>query len=325
MGLLVIEPGLSATVQDLGRPGYRQWGVPPGGAFDRGSAGLANALLGNSPDCAVLELTLWGGKFQACCPLAIALAGAPIEAQIIGSDSRERRLELPLSFSLSQGERLVLGRTTDGARSYLAVKGGWTTSPILGSRSSEARIARGMVLPAKSGAIATRHVGQTPWKSPTAEPFRIVSGPDDRAGSVFGRHFWAGREFCVTSHADRVGLRLEGEPVTLLSAPDRLSAPVAPGAIQIAGGQLIILGVACGTMGGYPHIAHVISADLDRIGQLIARDVLCFLPVTLAEARQLDKSSRAQNKFVTNRLKQLVLDEETHGDDARNRATSRPV
>ncbi len=104
MGLLVIDAGLRTTVQDLGRPGYRQWGVPPGGTFDRRSAGLANALVGNPPDCAVLELTLWGGVYQADCPLAIALAGAPIQARVISSDSRERKIEPPLSCSLGVGE-----------------------------------------------------------------------------------------------------------------------------------------------------------------------------------------------------------------------------
>ncbi len=312
MGLLVIDAGLRTTVQDLGRPGYRQWGVPPGGTFDRRSAGLANALVGNPPDCAVLELTLWGGVYQADCPLAIALAGAPIQARVISSDSRERKIEPPLSCSLGVGERLVLGQTRDGARAYLAVKGGWQTSPILGSRSSEVRIACGTVIPAEPGAIPTRHIGQTAWKSPTAEPFRVIPVPDEGAGSGFDRHFWIGREFRVSSHSDRVGLRLEGEPLTVSSPPERLSTPVAPGAIQVAGGQLIILGVACGTMGGYPHIAHVISADLDRIGQLKPGDTLHFLATTLDEARRLDKVSRTQYKFLTDRLKLLARDEEIY-------------
>jgi biotin-dependent carboxylase-like uncharacterized protein len=312
MGLLVIDPGLSTTVQDLGRPGYRQWGVPPGGPFDRGSAGLANALVGNSPDCAVLELTLRGGVYEAECPLAIALAGAPIEARVISFDSQARRLEAPLSFSLGEKERFVLGRTIDGARTYLAVKGGWQTSRILGSRSSEVRIAPGAALAAHPGATPTRHIGQTAWKSPAAEPFRVIPGPDGDNCSGFDRHFWTGREFRVSSHADRVGLRLEGEPVNVVSPPERLSTPVAAGAIQVAGRQLIILGVACGTMGGYPHIAQVISADLDRLGQLKPGDTLHFLPVTLALARRLDKESRTQDKVLINRLKLLASDDEIH-------------
>ena len=78
MGLLVLNAGLSTTVQDLGRTGYREYGVPIGGAFDRGSANLANALLGNSLECAVLEMTLLGGAFEARTSIALALAGAVI-------------------------------------------------------------------------------------------------------------------------------------------------------------------------------------------------------------------------------------------------------
>src|SRR5271167_477824 len=100
MGLLVINPGVSATVQDLGRTGYREWGVPIGGAFDRGSAALANALLGNSPDCAVLELTLFGGVYEARKPLALALAGAPMAASIVVAGSPPRPLAVPQSLML---------------------------------------------------------------------------------------------------------------------------------------------------------------------------------------------------------------------------------
>jgi biotin-dependent carboxylase-like uncharacterized protein len=313
MGLLVIHPGLSTTVQDLGRPGYRQWGVPPGGAFDRGSAGLANALVGNSAECAVLELTLRGGIYESDGPLAIALAGASIEASVESPDSLERRpLEVPLCCSLAAGERLILGQTRDGARAYLAVKGGWQTRPILGSRSSEERIAPGIVLPAAPGDIPTRRIGQVAWKSPAAEPFRVIPGPDDGAGCGLGsgRSFWTGGEFRVSSKANRVGLRLESEPIIVSSPPERLSTPVAPGAIQVAGGQIIILGVACGTMGGYPHIAQVISADIDRIGQLRTGDSIQFLPMTLAEARRLDKEARSHHKRLTDRVRVVVGDEE---------------
>ncbi len=85
-----------------------------------------------------------------------------------------------------------------------------------------------------------------------------------------------------------MGLRLEGPPIALPPHPDRVSMPVAPGAIQLAGGQLIVLGVACGTMGGYPHVAHVASADLDRLGQARPGDLIRFRSITLDEARRLD-------------------------------------
>jgi antagonist of KipI len=99
-----------------------------------------------------------------------------------------------------------------------------------------------------------------------------------------------------------MGIRLEGDPVVFPADSDRLSTPVAPGAIQVAGGQLIVLGVACGTMGGYPHIAHVISADQDCLGQLKAGDFVQFHLIAVEEARRLDQEARTQRRLLTTRL-----------------------
>jgi biotin-dependent carboxylase-like uncharacterized protein len=308
MGLIVIDPGLSTTVQDAGRPGFREWGVPLGGAFDRGSADLANALVGNPTHCAVLELTLIGGVYQAACPLAVAMAGAPMEAKVLEPDATEHVLRIPLSWSLRTGDRLVLGRTLEGARTYLAVRGGWRTRLRLGSRSSELCIRSGDILPAEPGAIPTRHPGEPGWKTPIAEPFRIIKGPDSRSIPESGDRSWASRRFRVGSRSDRMGLRFEGDPVTVLPQPERLSTPVAPGAIQVAGGQLIVLGVASGTMGGYPHTAHVISADLDRLGQLKPGDVIAFRWVTLDDARHQDWTMRRSRKALLNRVSIMAED-----------------
>ncbi len=239
MGLIVIDPGLSTTVQDAGRPGYREWGVPPGGAFDRGAAGLANALVGNDVGCAVLELTLMGGIYRADGPLAPAMAGAPMEAKVVAPDGSERDLTIPLSWSLRDGDRLFLGRASEGARTYLAVRGGWHVPLRLGSRSSEERLRAGDVLPAEPGSIPTRHPARPVWTPPAAEPFRIIDGPDARRAdtSLDPSSFWSDRRFRVGSWSDRMGLRLEGEPVAIVSPPDRLSAPVAPAPSRWPGGS----------------------------------------------------------------------------------------
>ena len=117
MGLMVIDSGFWTTVQDAGHVGYREWGVPTGGAFDRGAADLANALVGNGPECAVLELTLRGGIFEALGSVGIALAGAPMEASVVATDGSPRRVRVPMSCALHAGERLVLGRTLEGCAS----------------------------------------------------------------------------------------------------------------------------------------------------------------------------------------------------------------
>jgi biotin-dependent carboxylase-like uncharacterized protein len=308
MGLRVIESGLSTTVQDAGRPRFREYGVPLGGAFDRGSADLANALVGNKPDCGVLELTLTGGVYQAEGPLALALAGAPMEAKVVAPDATEEVLHFPLSFTLKDGERLVLGRTLDGARTYLAVQGGWQMRNVLDSYSSERRIRAGELLPAEPATIATRHPSKPAWQSPAANPFHVIDGPDARCIPEFGPSFWSGRQFHVGARSDRIGLRLSGTPLTLPAAPVRLSSPVAPGAIQVAAGQLIVLGVACGTMGGYPHVAHVISADLDRLGQLRPGDTVAFHRVTIEEARSADQIIRQARRILLSRVMAQAAD-----------------
>jgi biotin-dependent carboxylase-like uncharacterized protein len=308
MGLIVVEPGLSTTLQDGGRPGYRQWGVPVGGVFDRGSARLANALVGNPPDCAVLEMSLTGGSYQAEGPLALALAGAWVESSIVAQDGRNEVIRVPLSFSLRDGERLVLGRALSGARAYLAVKGGWQTRQSLGSRSSEQRLQAGDILLAGPASIPRRHLSEPVRRSPTGEPIRVVAGPDSGLISAQDDPFRAGHRFRVGSSSDRMGLRLAGEPIPVTTPPERLSTPVAPGAIQVAGGQLIVLGVACGTMGGYPHVAHVISADLDRIGQLRSGDDIEFRRVTLEEARRLYKEFAAEERALISRVELLACD-----------------
>src|SRR4051812_13658986 len=103
MGLVAINPGLFTPVQDRGRPGYREWGVPAGGAFDVPALDLANALVGTPPGCAALEMTLLGGLYEARQPLAIALAGAPMAATIVAPDGRERPLAIPQSCTIETG------------------------------------------------------------------------------------------------------------------------------------------------------------------------------------------------------------------------------
>ena len=180
MGLIVKDPGFFTTVQDTGRPGYREWGVPLGGAFDRDSADLANALLGNPLTDALLEFTLRGGVYQATGPLALAIAGAPMEGKVVSSKAADRaRVASPSSFSIEEGEQLILGRTLAGARTYLAVTGGWRTRVRLGSRSVGTGHPGGDLLPAEPGTI------------PDSPPERLNLGVTDRRAD--SHHRWSRR------------------------------------------------------------------------------------------------------------------------------------
>jgi biotin-dependent carboxylase-like uncharacterized protein len=287
VALVVESPGVWTTIQDRGRAGYRGWGVAPGGAFDLESHDLANALLGNEEDAATLELTLMGGVYRAEITLAIALVGAPMGAAAHRQDGTRQALRVPQTLTLEPGDRLALSGTASGARTYLAVRGGWKTPLILGSRSSDTPLKSGDRLAAEAGGVSERRPAQWRLPDPEVGPLRVVDGPDSPESD-----FWEGRAFRVGTRSNRIGLRLDGEPLTVGSNPERLSAPVAFGTVQLAGSQLIILGPSSGTMGGYPHLADVISPDLNRLGQARPGSRLTYQSIRVEDARKLDREHR---------------------------------
>jgi len=307
MGLLVLKPGHFTTIQDQGRAGHREWGVPSAGAFDLGSLAIANGLLGNEPKDAALELTLLGGVYEAKVPLALALAGAPMKATLIRPGRTKFELFIPQSFSVEPGDQLQIGGTTRGARTYLAVRGGWRTSEVLGSRSTESRLESGTLLPALSSQTLCRRISSPPESLPgECSLIRVLRGPD--AGRASNLEVWARSCFQVTPACDRMGLRLEGPVLELEVEGEPLSGPVTPGSVQIAGGQMLILGVSCGTMGGYPQVANVISSDLGRLGQLRQGDKVQLQLIELEEARAIDLQTRLKRRAMFRRIAHLVRD-----------------
>ncbi len=303
--LRILTIGPRATIQDLGRLGFRHSGVPTSGVFDRLSAAVANALIGNPPGAAVVEFCLLGGRFLAEIPLALALAGAPMVARVETAAGRAIPLRIPQTIGLLAGDRLEIGGSASGARLFLAVRGGWTSEAILGSRSSEDALTPGTVLPANPGGTPIRRLRDVVVPDPGGGPIRVVEGPD--ASAVVSGSLEVG-DFVVESESDRVGLRLEGPRIEVRADPSRLSAPVGFGAVQIAGGRPILLGPACGTMGGYPVVAHVISADLDRLGQARPGTTLRFARIGLNEARRLDRLDREARSRLALRLATLASD-----------------
>jgi allophanate hydrolase subunit 2 len=278
--------------------------VPEGGAFDRSAHELANAMVGNGPEAASVELTLLGGNFRAEVPLAVALAGAPMPALLRRPDGTARRFTLPVAFAMATGDELCLGGAASGARTYLAVRGGWRSPIVLGSRSSERLIQAGEVLAAVPGWSPVRWPGPSEVQSIDPEaPIRLLDGPD--VGLLADRS-WHRHPFVVAGESDRMGLRLEGPEVEVMAEADRRSRPVAPGAVQVSGGTPIILGVACGTMGGYPHVSHVAAVDLGRLAQARPGQSIWFRPISLAEARRLDRIDREARLKIRLRIASLV-------------------
>jgi antagonist of KipI len=287
--LTVVRPGLWTLVVDFGRPGCRSLGVPVGGAADRASLALGNALVGNPPDAAALEVCLAGPTLRAGAELACVLFGAPFEMH-----GGRRPLTAGTTFTLHAGEEVHVVGTPRGARAYFCVRGGLRTPVVLGSRSAFEPLRAGAVLPCVPGRIPGRRIplAAESFPAPGTGPvtLRVLDGP--QADWFRGGEFH-GASFTVTPASNRMGLRLRGAPLAV-PARELVSEPVCPGSVQVtADGQCIVLGADGQTIGGYPKIAQVIAADLDALGQLRPGDAVAFAHVALPEAERCYRERQA--------------------------------
>jgi antagonist of KipI len=256
-----------------------------GGAADRAALALGNALVGNPPGEAALEVTLAGPTLRASHALACVLFGAPFALS-----TPCRALRAGTTFTLEAGEELHAGGTAAGARGYLCVAGGLLTPRVLGSRSSLQPLQAGDLLPCTPGTIHGRFLSENVHEVPGGDAvLRFLDGPQ---ASWFPEDALTGRPFTVSADSNRMGLRLEGEP---LPVPGRelVSEPVCPGTVQVTrDGRCIVLGVDAQTIGGYPKVACVIAADIDRVGQLRPGAAVRFERITLEEAEDLGRRRR---------------------------------
>jgi antagonist of KipI len=286
MTLRVLSPGFNTVIVDFGRPRSRSLGVPVGGAADRFAMALGNGLVGNPPETAAMEITLAGPTLQADCELACVLYGSPFDLTCDG-----QKLKVGTTFSLPAGEELRIGGTRIGLRAYLCVRGGFQTPLILGSHSGLEPLRTGVELPCSPGTIPARFLYEPYPRRTGPVELRILDGAQ---ASWFPLDAVLQQQYYVAPASDRMGLRLQGSP---LPVPPREmeSEPVCPGSVQVTSdGQCIVLGVDGQTIGGYPKIAHVISADLDVLGQLRPNERIRFVRVTPEEAEWLHGRRRAE-------------------------------
>ena len=268
--LIVVEPGLYACFQDLGRPGRAHQGVPRSGAADRRSLRLGNRLVGNAEDAAGVEALFGSLVLEAVDDVVVAVTGAFCEVTL-GS----RREGMHLALRLRAGERLRCGTPTQGLRVYVTVRGGFVPPPVLGSRSYDGL---GRIGPPPLSAGDELVVGRdTPgaawWEPapialPVTEPvFRLSRGPRDDWASAEALILLTSSVWTVRPDSNRTGLRLSG-PVLSRRVGELPSEPTVPGAVQLpADGQPILLGPDSGTTGGYPVLGVVCDEDLDHAGQ----------------------------------------------------------
>jgi biotin-dependent carboxylase-like uncharacterized protein len=310
--LTVRRSGICSTLQDMGRTGYRAYGVPASGALDAVACRLANLLAGNDPGCAAIEMMYSGVTVELESGTArVAVCGA--QASVVGR-GRERAIQPWQSARLESGDVLRISTIRDSATAYLAVRGGFDVAPVLGSCATHLRaglggfegraLQRGDILPLHNDHVAgaEQRLARTPDLRPPAE-LRVMLGPQVHRFDNASVDLLLAAEYRVEPSSDRSGLRLEGPVLTHLGGHDTTSEAVATGSIQVPGsGQPVILIGDHPTVGGYPKIATIISADIPAAGRLRIGSRVRFIEVDEATAASARREAKRMREAIESSL-----------------------
>lgn len=304
--LKVIRAGMQTTVQDTGRSGYRLDGVSRSGALDTPSLIIANALVGNAPEAAALEITLGKCQFMFTRDGWFALTGADCEATLNG-----KPVWTGWRHRAKAGERLQLNLPRRGMRSYLAVAGGLDVPQVMGSRSTDLKGGFGgfhgrelrdgdeiSVLPGRDFTEACG-VKQLLWSN----RIRALPGPEYHEFSREAQeNFWR-LPWQLSPQSNRMGYRLHGQRLVREEQRELTSHGLLPGVVQVPhNGQPIVLMNDAQTTGGYPRIACIIAADLHNLAQVRLGEPVHFVQCSLEEAL---KVRREQQIYLTQLAWQL--------------------
>jgi biotin-dependent carboxylase-like uncharacterized protein len=308
--LIVTSIGPASSVQDGGRPGSQRYGLVPSGAMDRLALAAANALVGNAPFTAAVEIGPFGAAFTARGgAVRIALAGASRNADIAG-----RPVAIDTSATLANGETLTLGFARSGSFSYLAIEAGIAGEPDFGSLAVNARAGLGSPYPRplQSGdELQTAPASTAPERrielpAATEAPIRVVWGPQDDEFDDDAKNLFVDSEWKISATSDRMGYRLEGPVIRHLHGHNIVSDGTVNGSVQVPGnGQPIVLMPDRGTSGGYPKIATVISADFGRLAQTPAGRGFRFKAVSMAEAQAAARKFAELMRSLPDRLRPI--------------------
>lgn len=277
----VVEPGPLATLQDLGRPGWAHLGVGRSGAADLTAHGLANRLVGNAEHAATIELTFGGLRLRADTPLTFAVTGADSPVWV---DGRAEALNAPLR--LPAGRDLVVGAPMRGLRGYVAVRGGVSVEPVLGSRSTDLLsglgptiLSAGDRLAVGTDAVGDPVVDQAPVAALADVPvLRVLPGPRrDRLNAGAWPALLA-TTWTTSPDSNRIAARLDG-PALPRTDGELPSEPLVPGAVQVPiSAQPLIFLADHPVTGGYPVLAVVVETDLSAAAQLRPGQRVRFRP-----------------------------------------------
>lgn len=275
----VLKPGIHTTIQDLGRFGYRNQGVPVSGNMDSISAGFANALLNNNANDAMLEITLSGPKLLFTDATNIVLTGAEMSPQLNGEPIQNYRV-----YKVIGGDVLSFGELKRGLRSYLAVHGGLDSESVLNSKSfyeditSQWCLKKNDVLSLKSGVNEIEN-HESNIKNISAfyetDILEVYEGPDFELFTASEQEKILSSSYTVSKDNNRMGYQLE--EISIEHTKSIITSPVLPGTIQLTpAGKLIILLKDAQTTGGYPRVLQLTEKSISILAQKNVGDKLNF-------------------------------------------------
>ncbi len=283
--LKFLRAGLQTLIQDRGRPNHRAQGVPVGGALDQSSASIANNIIGNNVSSPVFEITILGPTIQftgdAC---LIAITGADMAPSLDGIP-----IEMFKPIRISTDSVLSFGRLKSGCRSYISVRGRWNVRKWLGSASAllsdipeitpDSFIVKGSVVNILHDGNLAGNLHQPIQRAVLREKLiiRVLPGPDIEMFSQAVLERFCSLEHKILPASNRWGYRLDSHIPTRNPGHEIISSGVIPGTIQVphSGGPIVLMADAQ-TTGGYPRLAVVVSADMDKLAQAKPGDTLCF-------------------------------------------------
>ncbi len=308
--LEIVEPGILASVQDVGRQGYRQIGVAPSGAADGYACRVGNLLVGNLEDAAVVEITLMGFQARFRHAAVVALTGADLGACLNGAP-----VPMWTAFEVAAGDVVSVQAPVCGCRAYLAAGGGFSVPAVMGSRATNIgagfgghdgrALAAGDILPGTRPAGHVDCIGRT--VPDTLKPvyasawvLRVMPGPQADQFTPASRALFDQATYTVSANSDRTGVRLEGPALEKRpEAPDSiLSEGIVAGAVQVPGDGRPIILLNETVTGGYRKIAVVIAADLSLLGQLAPGDTVRFEETDLTSAVALLRQVEAAVDWI---------------------------
>ena len=310
--LAVIAPGLVSTIQDFGRFGWRELGVPVAGALDPVGLRLANALVGNPGGMAGIEICYRGPTLRVeADSVRLAVCG-PARLRLSAGDGATRTFAADRSHRLTRGDVLEIGGLSGASVATLAVSGGFDLPPVLGSLSTAVRagigplggrpLAAGTLLPlCRAAAPDGPDLALAEPMDYGEGPVRVVMGPQADHFTEEALAAFLSQSFTIGRESDRMGLRLEGPILRHKGGADIPSDGLVSGCIQVPGsGAPIILLADHQTVGGYAKIATVISADLPRLGRMMPGSRIGFAQVTVeaAEAARRALESAVMRKIA---------------------------